>query len=114
MAKGIILYADGEIEEINYDGNYEKLCSIVDGYIQLVSFGDKDYFCYCNEEGKLIGCPENHIATSLWYNSGQRILIGDYIAGNVVFFGGVDDDANDTDVPDSLMEEIKKMKEMVF
>ena len=107
--KGLIVHTDGVIEEFNYEGNYQKLCSIVDGYIQLVNFGNKPYFCYCNEEGKFIGLEENKIVTELWYNSGQVVLLGDFIVGSVIFFGHPDDEGNDTDYPDSLLMDLSKV-----
>lgn len=108
--KGLVIHQDGVIEEFNYEGNYQQLNKIVDGYIQLVNFGNKPYFCYCNEEGKLIGLEENKIATELWYNSGQVILLGDFIAGSVIFFGQPDDEGNDTDYPQSLLNDLNLVK----
>ena len=110
MPKALVLHTDGEIEEFNYEGNYQKLCAIVDGYIEAVSFGDKPYFCYCNEEGKLVELDENKFATELWYNSGQVVLLGDYIAGTVIFFGNIDDEGNDTDYPQSLLNDLNLVK----
>ena len=31
-------------------------------------------------------------------------MIGDYLAGNVLFFGQIDDEGNETDVPDDLIK----------
>lgn len=105
--KGLVIYTDGRIEECNYEGNYRQLCDIVDGYIQMIPFGDKPYFGYCNEEGKFLDLPENRIVTELWYDSGQTILLGDYIAGNVILFGPVDFEGNDTDYPEQLLKDLK-------
>jgi|688.fasta_scaffold808865_3 hypothetical protein len=108
MIVGTIVRVNGEVEEFLYNGFYTQIGEIVGGYIEAVSFGDKPYFCYINEEGKLLELEENKVATELWYNSGQRVLLGDYIAGDVVFFGQVDDEGNDTDIPASLLDELKK------
>jgi hypothetical protein len=108
MTKALIVYSDGNIEEYNYEKGYKELQYIVDGYIEAVSFGNKPYFCYCNDEGKMVKLEQNKIATDLWYDSGQIILIGDYIAGNVVFFGEVDDEGNNTDYPQELLDDLKK------
>jgi hypothetical protein len=56
----------------------------------------------------MLGLPENVVATKLWYDSGQRVLLGDYIAGTVVFFGQVDDEGNDTDYPQELLRDLAK------
>lgn len=108
MIKGFIINVDGTTEEYEYTSNYTALQEIVSGYIEPVTFGDKSYFCYCNEEGKMLGLPENVVATKLWYDSGQRVLLGDYIAGTVVFFGQVNDEGNDTDYPDQLLKDLAK------
>jgi len=108
MIKGLILHLDGQIEEFDYDQHYSNLQRIVDGYFEVVRFGDKPYFCYCNEEGKLIRLPENRMATDLWYDSGQIVMIGDYIAGTVIFFGHPDGEGNDTDYPQQLIDDLKK------
>jgi hypothetical protein len=108
MILGTIVRVNGKIEEFLYNGFYAQIGMTVGGCIEAVSFGDKPYFCYINEEGKLLRLEENKVATELWYNSGERILLGDYIAGDVVFFGQVDDEGNDTDVPVSLLDELKK------
>lgn len=110
MIKGLILHLDGQIEEFDYDQHYSNLQRIVDGYFEVVRFGDKPYFCYCNEEGKLIRLAQNKTATDLWYDSGQVIMIGDYIAGTVIFFGHPDGDGNDTDYPQQLLDDLKKYK----
>jgi hypothetical protein len=108
MIVGTIVRVNGEVEEFLYNGFYTQIGEIVGGYIEAVNFGDKPYFCYINEEGKFLELEENKVATELWYNSGQVILLGDYIAGDVVFFGQVDDEGNDTDIPASLLDELKK------
>ena len=108
MTKGLILHLDGEIEEFDYQSNYREIQRIVDGYFEVVRFGDKPYTCYCNDEGKLIRLPQNKIATDLWYDSGQVIMIGDYIAGTVVFFGYPDSEGNDTDYPQQLVDDLAK------
>ena len=108
MIKGLILHLDGEIEEFDYDQHYSNLQKIVDGYFEVVRFGDKPYFCYCNEEGKIVNLPENLVATDLWYNSGQVVMIGDYIAGTVIFFGNPDMEGDDTDYPQQLLDDLSK------
>ena len=96
MTKGLLIKTNGDIENIEFNG-LKDIQRTVDGYIEAINFGDNDYFCYANEEAKILGLEPNELATSIWYDSGQRILLGDYIAGNVVFFGGVDDEGNDVE-----------------
>jgi hypothetical protein len=108
MVKGLIINTDGSSKEYDYDGDYKSLQQIVGGYIEAISFGDKNYFCYSNDESKMIGLDQNRLVTDLWYDSGQVIMIGDYIGGNVVFFGNVDDNGDNTDYPQDLLEDLNK------
>lgn len=100
--KAVLIMQDGSIDLIDQDWTYYKITEAVGGIIEAVGFGDNEYFAYVNEEGKLYGLPENKVATEIWYESGARILIGDYIAGNALFFGEVDENGNNTDIPPNV------------
>ena len=108
MTKGLIIRTNGTIEEYDYDEGYKELQKIVGGYIEAIPFGEKPYFAYINEEGKTLKLEQNRIATDLWYDSGQVILIGDYIAGDVIFFGLISFEGNDTDYPEKLIKDLEK------
>ena len=54
----------------------EELRSIVNGHIEIVRLSNEKYLV-CNEEGKLLGLPINHLATQLLDNE-------DYVVGNVL------------------------------
>lgn len=101
MARGLVVRTDGSVEYVNTQ-SYKDIQQIVGGLIEAISFGENEYFCYANEEAKLLELPENVIATNFWYNSGQRILLGDFIAGDVVFFGGIDPEGYDIDIPEQF------------
>ena len=103
MTKALIIRADYTKDYVDIDG-YEDINKAVGGYIEAVNFGDKKYFCYINEEGKLLGLPENNLATQLWYDSGQTILLGDYIAGDAIFFGGIDKEGDDVDIDENFID----------
>lgn len=100
--KAILVQANGKVDLIDKEWNYHQISEAIGGTIDAVSFGENDYFAFIHDEGKLLGFPENKIATSIWYESGARILLGDYLAGNVLFFGETDEDGNNTDVPNEL------------
>lgn len=104
--KALLVKPDGTAELINSEWDYSEINKIIGGWIEAVYFGDKPYFAYIHEEGKILGMPENCNATNLWYDSGQRVLIGDFLAGNVLFFGLVDSDGNNTEVPEQAIEDI--------
>lgn len=103
MTKACLVKTDRSIEYIEVNG-LKDIQRLVDGYIEAIDFGNNDYFCYANEESKIIGLEPNDLATSLWYDSGQTILLGDYIGGNVVFFGGIDDDGNSFDISENFAD----------
>jgi hypothetical protein len=107
--RAVVVKTDGSVYETFAEWDYEQLSKELGGYIEAVNYGDQPYFAYINEEGKLLNLDENHLATELWYMSGQRILIGDYIAGDAVFFGLVDEDGNNTDAPIMILEQLRKI-----
>lgn len=109
MKKAIVVKTDGSVNEVWADWDYNQINNEVGGLIEAVEFGDKPYFAYINEEGKLLDLTPNEVATELWYESGQRILLGDILVGNAVFFGDIDYDGENTDAPNSLMEELTKI-----
>jgi len=92
----LIIPADGsevrweDPEKIDLDYLSEK----VGGYIEAVSIGE-DITMYLHEEGKIMGLPRNERATRLAKKYG-RISLMDYIVGNVVMVGGVDEEGYDT------------------
>lgn len=108
--RAVVVKTDGSVNEVFAEWDYEQLSQEVGGYIEAVNYGNQPYFAYINEEGKLLNLDENHLATELWYMSGQRILIGDYIAGDAVFFGLVDEDGNNTDAPIMILEQLRKIE----
>lgn len=107
--RAVVVKTDGSVYETFAEWDYEQLSKELGGYIEAVNYGDQPYFAYINEEGKLLNLDENHLATELWYMSGQRILIGDYIAGDAVFFGLIDEDGNNTDAPIMILEQLRKI-----
>lgn len=107
MIKGILVTTENEIKEVTVD-SYKDIQLLVGGYIEAVRFGMKDYFCYANDEAKIWEMPENELATKLWYDSGQRILLGDYIAGNVVFFREIQMDDDIMDINEDFINNFDK------
>lgn len=104
--KALLVTPENEIQVLNEDFDLKTIQSYLGGWIEVVNFGPDNphFFAYIHEEGKMIGLPVNEIVTEFWYNSGQRILLGDCIVGNALFFGQVDDEGNNTDVPEDVIE----------
>lgn len=106
--KGLVIKANGEAEVIDQEWSYEQINETVGGWIEVIGFGDNRYFAYANEEAKLLELPVNEVVTDMWYNSGQIVLLGDYISGDVVFFGGTDDNGDNEEVEQSLIDSVKR------
>ena len=104
--KALLITHDQTITILDSDFDLKAIQSCVGGFIQPVYFGPDNphFFAYVNEEGKMLELPENKIVTEFWCNSGEVILLGDYIAGNAIFFGEIDEEGNNTDVPDDVIE----------
>lgn len=104
--KALLITHDQTIKILDSDFDLQTIQSCVGGLIQPIYFGpdNNHFFAYVNEEGKILDLPENKIVTEFWYNSGETILIGDYVAGNVLFFGEIDENGDNTDVPDDVIE----------
>ena len=106
--KALVIKANGEAEVIDQEWSYEQINETVGGWIEVISFGNNRYFAYANEEAKLLELPVNEVVTDMWYNSGQIVLLGDYISGDVVFFGGIDDNGDNEEVEQSLIDSVKR------
>ena len=111
MKKAILVKTNGEVLIKESSWNSYEVQQVIGGVFDAVYFGDQEYSAYIHDEGKLIGLPENKIATEIWYDSGERILLGDYLAGDVLFIGPTDSEGNDTSVPLDFYETIIKYKE---
>lgn len=108
--KALVVKTDRTIEVIDQQWNYEQINKAVGGYIEAIYFAHyPDHFAYINEEGKILQLPENEIVTEYWYDSGTRVLLGDYIAGDVVIFGEIDEDGNNTEVPQNVIDTFMKL-----
>ena len=71
-----LLKVDGTIEQMGKNPSLEQIQKAVGGYIEAVPMANGGIF-YCNEEGKLLGLPNNLAANTL-------IDFNDYIVGGVV------------------------------
>jgi hypothetical protein len=88
---------------------YNELSETVGGYIEALHFTDTAN-AYVNEEGKLLDLPFNPFATHLCqtvYKIGMQPL--DVINGTLIVVGPVDEEGDDTDVPQAIVDEILKL-----
>lgn len=101
IAKCIVLRADGLFSEASVANNgLSFLQEAVGGWIESIPATDESINAYCNEEGKFKGLPPNRIFNELWP------VRSDIIVGDVVIFGPIDNEGDETDVPDTVREKI--------
>ena len=84
MELAVIITTDGDksIVEFEKGNSYNLLSDTVGGLIQCVQLTDKwGVDMWLNDEGKLIGLPQNPIATALWDDMypGTDVMMGDII-----------------------------------
>lgn len=100
-----------EVNVVEIDGDklddYYRLigCDVVQA-IYGYDWGGPDWTAYIDEDGKLADPPkpQNVTAEILARSCGWQSLPGDFLVGDVVFFGPVDEDGNNTDVPQQLVD----------
>jgi Domain of unknown function (DUF3846) len=98
-----------EIVTLNVDDGMTltHLQTLVGGYIEAISPADRDdWFCYGNEEAKIIGLPYNIVATHLAHRLGWPH--GDVLNGPIVFLS-CDDEGDSQDVPAIVLDTLRTM-----
>ncbi len=83
--------------------DFTDLQDAVGGMIEAVGgmIEGHDFTLYIHGEGKIFGDPLNLVASSLVVD---RLMPGDYIAGDAVMIGGPDAEGRDTDLPTVLLD----------
>lgn len=109
--KVVVIPADSDlpirVEDLPPRHNLDFLQKQVAGYIEPVdvTMDGQEVTMYVNEEGKLQGLPYNPRATFLAQDS---IMAFDYIAGDVVVVGPVDDEGDDTGLTEAQVEALQQ------
>lgn len=100
MAMAMIIPADSD-KEIYYENleGLEDYQRVVGGYIETIPYRE-NVVPYFNEEGKILGLPENVRATALLRNS---IYPDDYIAGECILVGFDPETGEDQDIPEGAL-----------
>lgn len=104
--KAIKVEPSGKVSRIEIN-SYDDLNKAVGGYIEHFMFGE-DHSAYVNEEGKIIGLPENFLATQLCEEYQVGLHRDDVIVGNMVILGPVDEEGEDTDINEALAKKLLK------
>jgi hypothetical protein len=84
--------------------NLQEYQQIVDGYIEAISLDDPSSTLYCNEEGKQAGLRMNPRATLLLWAHQPAFRFFDYVAGDALLTGPIDEHGDDTDVPHDFVQ----------
>lgn len=100
--RALLIPAGGKPEEVEVsdENELDDLQRYVGGWIEYVPTNE-DVTLYCNEEGKIEGLPPNPLATSLF---GSLLMPGDYLAGDVILLGPIDDEGASTSIDDLWFE----------
>lgn len=107
MAKGAIIYIDGNVEVKDFK-TFKDYQTTVGGLVESIPFTD-DTDAFINEEGKYM-CAPNIFATFL-AQINRRLNVGDWVSGNMIIVGKPDDDGNETDVPDWVIDLVNNVSQ---
>ena len=102
MPRALVLLTNGNYKVVVLR-DVEDYQKTVGGYVQLLPTKDNNISCYVNEEGTLKMMSINPWSRFL-IQIGVRMPNGASVVGNVVVLGGVNDDGDDTAVPDSIVK----------
>lgn len=118
MRKALRILVDGTVEELDLDSAEGSLKVLQNG----VKFDEQDVSplvqaidlsrgvtMWCHEEGKLLGHPHNDTATMLYSFDFGMDDYEEYIAGNVVLTGGVDDEGDTLGIPEERVEGLRRL-----
>lgn len=99
----------GSVEELDITDNTKSLDVLqgaVGGWVQAIDL-DASVTLWLNEEGKLVGLPHNPYAQWAWDKAfGPHT---DYMVGDAVFTGGVDDEGMTLGLDDNTAQAIRSM-----
>ena len=98
---------DPELREINAADTLGARQEAVGGYIEAVRLSSVSADMFVNEEGKIYGLTCNTRATNLVGMLYGEISLGDYIAGNAIITGGIDEEGNTLGLDPLQVHELK-------
>lgn len=103
MKQALKVSVDGVTEVVDLDapeGSMKVLQSAVGGWYEAIDLND-EVTMWCNEEGKLEGLPTHVPATRIFQTTFNT---QDWIAGNIILTGGVDDEGDTLGLTDEQIE----------
>ena len=106
MKKAIQITTLGEMIVIDLESeSLLKLQRAVSGWVQAIDLSET-MSMWCNEEGKMIGLAHNPFGPALWERSDGRT---DYIVGDIVITGGVDEEGETISLMDQQIAFITEL-----
>lgn len=113
MAKAIQINSTGSksVVEFEIGQSYDVISRAVGGWIECVNLRGLQVDMWVNEEGKLNSLPENPTATALFMDEFGG---GDFIVGNVLITGGVDEEGETVGLTDEQIEVISNYDRRVW
>jgi len=103
-AKALWLTTSGEVVELN-DISSQALSEAVGGWLEAVQPHER-LTLWMNEEGKLNGLPHNLKGQAIWEAFFEAD--SDYIVGNIVLTGGVDEEGETLPLSSEDLTVLKK------
>ena len=114
MFTGAVVTTDDLIKTLVFDG-LKEMQDVVNGDLEHVVVNNVDgVHLYVNEEGLMMNLPVN-LTIEWWLNQERGAgLKQPYLRGDIIVFGGIDDDGNELDVkPEVVAELIKSRPELL-
>jgi hypothetical protein len=104
MTKCLVVQPDGsgEVADLSKLDDYRQ--AIGGGFMQSLRGGR--CFAICDEDGKSLGFACNPLATTLAMKLGYEAVPPDFLAGTVIFHGGVVDE-HTVDLPEPVIDVAK-------
>lgn len=120
MKKALRVLVDGTVEELDLDSAEGSLRVLQMGVkfdendvaplVQPIDLSENETM-WCHEEGKVLGHPWNDTGTILY---GAKFGGRDYIVGNIVFTGGVDDEGETMGLTEQQLEGLRRLARTVW
>lgn len=112
MEQAVIIKTDGSKSVVEFDSttSYDTLSKAVGGWIECVTLRD-ELDMWVNEEGKLIGLPQNPIATALFADS---FGTSDVIMGDVIITCGTDQEGETLGLGEAQIEYLMAFNSRVW
>ena len=120
MKKALRVLVDGTVEELDLDSAEGSLKVLQNGVkfdehdvsplVQAIDISD-DLTMWCHEEGKILGHPHNDTGSLIFRGKFGGL---DYIVGNIVLTGGVDDEGDTLGIPEGQVEGLRRLAYTVW